>query len=1532
MEIEFASSATTEKSGMIQAINKDTVHQICSGQVVLNLATAVKELVENSLDAGATSIDVRLKEFGSELIEVTDNGCGVEEHSFQGLTLKHHTSKLREFSDLTTVETFGFRGEALSSLCALSNLTIITCHKGAPCGTKLEFDHKGLITSCRSHARQSSELCSNLLYAYCLVSIEVKITCVNQNNKGGRTMVVTTQGSSSVRENIAAVFGTKQVCSKSYSIDQSTACSTRCSCADESVHCATVRSIVRNCHGCLSQLQTILDLPTEPPEDEVLKELGAPPQMVEDKDLFQLEGCVSSCAHGAGRATSDRQFYYINSRPCEPTKVIKLVNEVYHQFNKHQFPFAFINLKISRHNVDVNVTPDKRQVFLDKEKLILATVKACLLRIYEGVTSTLPLDNCAKRTSPPTPGGLHTMMKQWGRDPATPLGRGLKRSLQQTPGRNRGTPKQLCMSDFIKRSAVSPSDSLDNIESSKSLANTSTTDIEQNHTLQQESSADHLINSLQQETSADSIINSLQQETSADSIINCLQQETSADHLINGLQQETRADHFINSLQQETSADSIINSLQQETSTYHLINVLQQETSADPIINSLQQETSTYHLINGLQQETSADYLINSLQQETSADPIINSLQQETSADPIINSLQQETSAYPIINSLQQETSADHLINGLQQETSADPIINSLQQETSANHLLNKLQVPYSNGVKHKSYNSATKIGIRQISENTMERNLLLSASRLPQTAGKEHSSVAKATRSFQLVPTTIASNGHPAFIEETTGNSVNDESSAVESCGVWLTQEVESIEETTGNSVNDESSAVESCGVWLTQEVESIEKLQTDETRGTHTVRPVSQVSVTLDGVRKLLESREKRRNRWTAAPVVNKFHADINPSKNTIAEQELKKEISKDMFAKMSIVGQFNLGFIVVRLRADLFIIDQHASDEKYNFEKLQRDTALRNQRLVIPQKLELTAVNEGILIENVEIFRNNGFDFLIDKEAESSRRVRLTAIPMSKNWHFGKEDIDELLFMLQDSPHTMCRPSRVRAMFASRACRKSIMIGTALNLSDMRRLVDHMGEMDQPWVGFIYNWDLPFLVKLSTRQTNHEALGQPQPHSRLAHTAFNHVTLGQPQPHSRLAHTAFNYVTLDQPQLLSRLAHTAFNYETLGQAQLLSRLAHTAFNYETLGQPQPHSRLAHTAFNYETLGQPQPHSRLAHTAFNYETLGQPQPHSRLAHTAFNYETLGQPQPHSRLAHTAFNYETLGQPQPHSRLAHTAFNYETLGQPQPHSRLAHTAFNYETLGQPQPHSRLAHTAFNYETLGQPQPHSRLAHTAFNYETLGQPQPHSRLAHTAFNYETLGQPQPHSRLAHTAFNYETLGQPQPHSRLAHTAFNYETLGQPQPHSRLAHTAFNYETLGQPQPHSRLAHTAFNYETLGQPQPHSRLAHTAFNYETLGQPQPHSRLAHTAFNYETLGQPQPHSRLAHTAFNYETLGQPQPHSRLAHTAFNYETLGQAQPHSRLAHTAFNYDTLGQAQLLSRLETSKKLSVFSSQLY
>lgn len=85
---------------MIKAIDKSSIHRICSGQVILDLATAVKELIENAVDAHATNIEVRLKESGSQVMEVADNGTGISPDNYEGLALKYHTSKISNFMDL----------------------------------------------------------------------------------------------------------------------------------------------------------------------------------------------------------------------------------------------------------------------------------------------------------------------------------------------------------------------------------------------------------------------------------------------------------------------------------------------------------------------------------------------------------------------------------------------------------------------------------------------------------------------------------------------------------------------------------------------------------------------------------------------------------------------------------------------------------------------------------------------------------------------------------------------------------------------------------------------------------------------------------------------------------------------------------------------------------------------------------------------------------------------------------------------------------------------------------------------------------------------------------------------------------------------------------------------------------------------------------------------------------------------------------------------------------------------------------------
>ncbi|KAG6072803.1 hypothetical protein E4U30_006905 [Claviceps sp. LM220 group G6] len=200
--------------------------------------------------------------------------------------------------------------------------------------------------------------------------------------------------------------------------------------------------------------------------------------------------------------------------------------------------------------------------------------------------------------------------------------------------------------------------------------------------------------------------------------------------------------------------------------------------------------------------------------------------------------------------------------------------------------------------------------------------------------------------------------------------------------------------------------------------------------------------------------------------------------------AESKLSLMISKNDFARMRVVGQFNLGFIIaLRPRStsifqmandsqdELLIIDQHASDEKFNFEKLQANTVVQSQRLVHPKTLVLTALEEEIVLQNVQALEANGFQVQVDVTgtAPVGSRCQLLALPLSRESTFTVKDLEDLISLLADEPvgsNYIPRPSAVRKMLAMRACRSSIMIGKALTTSQMSTIIRHMGELDKPW----------------------------------------------------------------------------------------------------------------------------------------------------------------------------------------------------------------------------------------------------------------------------------------------------------------------------------------------------------------------------------------------------------------------------------------------------------------------------------
>jgi DNA mismatch repair protein PMS2 len=229
-------------------------------------------------------------------------------------------------------------------------------------------------------------------------------------------------------------------------------------------------------------------------------------------------------------------------------------------------------------------------------------------------------------------------------------------------------------------------------------------------------------------------------------------------------------------------------------------------------------------------------------------------------------------------------------------------------------------------------------------------------------------------------------------------------------------------------------------------------------------------------------------------------------NHAEETDAEARLSLTVSKSDFTQMNIIGQFNLGFILAvrpcgkkvpsssssssspsspsSSSSDLFIIDQHAADEKYNFERYTNSLTLEPQRLAQPKQLHLTAIEEEIVLAHAEALIANGFIISTDTSGASDvgTRCKLLALPMSKETTFDLDDLEELLYLLSDhqtggggdggnsssssSSKSIPRPGKVRKMLAMRACRSSIMVGKTLTKGQMVKVVRNLGEMDKPW----------------------------------------------------------------------------------------------------------------------------------------------------------------------------------------------------------------------------------------------------------------------------------------------------------------------------------------------------------------------------------------------------------------------------------------------------------------------------------
>lgn len=334
--------------GLIAILDDNTINKIAAGEVVDRPASIVKELVENSIDAGATHISVEIKNGGISYIKISDNGKGIAADDVEIAFERHATSKIRKESDILKITSLGFRGEALASVASIAKVTMETKTKDEPTGTRIVIEGgKTLELEEIASNKGTTIIVENVFFN---VPARYKFLKKDYTEAGYIEDVITRMAIIHPEISFKFVSNNKQIINTTGSGD--------------------IKLAVYNIFG-----------------KDIANELI--PVEYEYKSM-KVSGVIGSPK--TSRSTRQYEFTYINGRYVKDKTLMAALEKAFEQnLNIGKFPFAILNLDLSPSEVDVNVHPAKLEVKFEHESDVFDT-------IYHGVTNAL-LDY-HKKTSP----------------------------------------------------------------------------------------------------------------------------------------------------------------------------------------------------------------------------------------------------------------------------------------------------------------------------------------------------------------------------------------------------------------------------------------------------------------------------------------------------------------------------------------------------------------------------------------------------------------------------------------------------------------------------------------------------------------------------------------------------------------------------------------------------------------------------------------------------------------------------------------------------------------------------------------------------------------------------------------------------------------------------------------------------------------------------------------------------------------------------------------------------------------------------
>lgn len=331
----------------IQVLSKHTANQIAAGEVVERPASIVKELVENSIDAGSTAITIEINGGGIDYIKITDNGSGILAEDVPTAFLRHATSKISSADDLGHISTLGFRGEALSSIAAVSRLTMRTRTKNAESGTKIHIEG-GDIKECAE--------CG------CAEGTAIEVRNVFYNVPARLKFLKSQRAEGAAISDYAAraIMGNPGVSIKLLNNGKV---------IYHSPGDGQLRSAIFCIYG-----------------GEVLPHIK---EVDYDDGRFRITGYVGT--ESISRPNRQQQSLYINSRYVRSQQISYGVQRAFDtRIMVGKFPFYVLDIGVNYEDVDVNVHPNKMEVrFKDEQGAVRAATIATRMALGDPVAPTI---------------------------------------------------------------------------------------------------------------------------------------------------------------------------------------------------------------------------------------------------------------------------------------------------------------------------------------------------------------------------------------------------------------------------------------------------------------------------------------------------------------------------------------------------------------------------------------------------------------------------------------------------------------------------------------------------------------------------------------------------------------------------------------------------------------------------------------------------------------------------------------------------------------------------------------------------------------------------------------------------------------------------------------------------------------------------------------------------------------------------------------------------------------------------------------